>query len=127
MKIFRLARIVVCLAMLLLGSLSVAGPPEGDYHLLKKIPLDAAAGGREYFDYITFDPDARRIYLSHGTEVKVVDADSWEVVGNITGLRRCHGVALVKEVGKGFITDGDSGTVLMFDLKTLKVTGEDQG
>ncbi len=124
MKIFRLARIVVCLAMLLLGSLSVAGPPEGDYHLLKKIPLGAAAGGREYFDYITFDPDARRIYLSHGTEVKVVDADSWAVVGNITGLRRCHGVALVKEVGKGFITDGDSGTVLMFDLKTLKVTGE---
>jgi hypothetical protein len=124
MKISGLARIVVCLAILLLGSLTVAGPPEGGYHLLKKIPLGAAAGGGEYFDYITFDPDARRIYLSHGTEVKVVDADSWAVVGNITGLRRCHGVALVKEVGKGFITDGDSGTVLMFDLKTLKVTGE---
>lgn len=124
MKISGLARIVVCLAILLLGSLTVAGPPEGGYHLLKKIPLGAAAGGGEYFDYITFDPDARRIYLSHGTEVKVVDADSWAVVGNISGLKRCHGVALVKEVGKGFITDGDSGTVLMFDLKTLKVTGE---
>ncbi|MGD1103100.1 MAG: YncE family protein [Terriglobia bacterium] len=112
------------MAILLVCTLTVAGLPEGGYHLLKKIRLAAAAGGREYFDYITFDPDTRRIYLSHGTEVKVVDADSWRVLGSITGLKRCHGVALAKEFGKGFITDGDSGTVQMFDLKTLKVTGE---
>ncbi len=120
----RLLASAATLGILLVCTLTVASPPEGGYHLLKKIPLDAGAGGREYFDYITFDPDARRIYLSHGTEVKVVDADSWEVVGNVTGLKRCHGVALVKEVGKGFITDGESGTVQMFDLKTLKITGE---
>src|SRR5271157_6389322 len=114
----RLLASAATLGILLVCTLTVASPPEGGYHLLKKIPLDAGAGGREYFDYITFDPDARRIYLSHGTEVKVVDADSWEVVGNVTGLKRCHGVALVKEVGKGFITDGESGTVQMFDLKT---------
>jgi DNA-binding beta-propeller fold protein YncE len=112
------------LAILLAGTLTMAGPPQGDYHLLKKVPLDAGASGREYFDYITFDAGARRIYVSHGTEVIVVDADSWAIVGKVTGLKRCHGVALVPELGKGFITDGESATVEMFDLKTLKITKE---
>jgi len=50
--------------------------PAGGYHLLRKVPLGAAAGGGEYFDYITFDAAARRVYLSHGTEVKILDADT---------------------------------------------------
>jgi len=64
------------------------------------------------------------VYLSHGTEVKVVNADSGDVVGTLTGLKRCHGVALVKEVGKGFITDGDAASVVVFDIASLKVTGQ---
>jgi YVTN family beta-propeller protein len=86
--------------------------------------LGAAPGGGEYFDYITVDPDARRVYLSHGTEVKVVDADSGAVVGTMGGFTRCHGVLLVKDVGKGFITDGDAAKVFVFDIASLKVTGE---
>jgi len=45
-------------------------------------------------------------------------------VGTIPGLQRCHGVALVKELDKGFVSDGDAENVVIFDLKTLKVTGE---
>ena len=97
--------------------------PAGGYHLLQKIPFEAAAGGGEYFDYITFDAAARRVYLSHGTEVKVVDADSGRVVGNITGLKRDHGIALVPELGRGFISDGTTGQAVIFDLKTLKTIG----
>jgi DNA-binding beta-propeller fold protein YncE len=70
------------------------------------------------------DAASRRVYASHGTEVKVLDADNFSVVGTISGLKRCHGVALVPEVGKGFITDGDGESVVMFDIKSLKVTGE---
>jgi hypothetical protein len=124
MKLYGPGLIALSLAFLLPGRPAVASPPEGGYHLLKKIPFGAAAGGGEYFDYLTFDASTRRVYLSHGTEVKVINADSGAVAGTITGLKRCHGVALVNELGKGFITDGDSGTVVIFDLKTLKVTGE---
>src|ERR1039457_1980828 len=85
----------------------LAFQPAGGYLLLKKIPFGAAEGGGEYFDYITFDATARRVYLSHGTEIKVLDADSWAPAGNITGLKRSHGVALVPELGRGFISDGD--------------------
>jgi YVTN family beta-propeller protein len=114
----------LCLFFLLLGNLALSNPPTSSYHLLEKIPLSAAPGGGEYFDYITVDAPARRVYLSHGTEVKVVDEDSGVVIGAISGLKRSHGIALVNELGKGFITDGDAGKVVIFDLTSLKVTGE---
>jgi hypothetical protein len=124
MKVRSLIYVVVCASFLALGALALASPPAGGYHLLKKIPLAAAPGGGEYFDYITVDSDARRVYVSHGTEVVVLDADKWSVVGTIGGLQRCHGVALVKDLNKGFITDGDGEKVVIFDIKNLKVTGE---
>jgi YVTN family beta-propeller protein len=114
----------VCAALLWLAAALVAAPPSGGYHLLRKIPLGAAEGGGEYFDYITVDAAARRIYLSHGTEVKVLDADSFAVVGTIAGLKRDHGIAVVPELGRGFITDGDAGQVAVFDLKSLKILGQ---
>ena len=104
--------------VLMLGMSALAVQPAAHYHLVKKVPLGAAPGGGEYFDYITVDAAARRVYLSHGTEVKVVDADSGAVVGTFGGLKRCHGVLLVKDVGKGFITDGDGAKVLVFDIAT---------
>src|SRR5258708_7768377 len=96
----------------------------GGYHLLKKVPLGASPGGGEYFDYITVDSAARRVYLSHGTEFKVIDADKFTVVGTISGdFKRDHGIALVPELNRGFISDGGLGQALIVDLKTLKVTG----
>src|ERR1700680_3530324 len=110
------------LVSLLLGTVAFAAPPASGYHLLKKVPLGGAPGGGEYFDYVTVDSAARRVYLSHGAEVKVIDADNFSVVGTISGLKRCHGVLVLPELGKGFITDGDAGNVAVFDLKSLKIT-----
>src|ERR1700682_2818779 len=114
----------VIVSVALLGAIALANPPGSGYHLLKKVPLGGAPGGGEYFDYVTVDVDARRVYLSHGTEVKVIDADTFAVVGTISGLKRCHGILLLPELGKGFITDGEAGKVIVFDPKTLKKTGE---
>jgi YVTN family beta-propeller protein len=119
-----LGRFAVCVSFVLLSVLAQASPPTGSYHLVKKVPLAAAPGGAEYFDYILVDSPARRIYVSHGTEVVVLDADKFSVVGTVGGLKRCHGVALVSDLGKGFITDGEAEKVMVFDIKTLKVTGE---
>jgi hypothetical protein len=111
-------------SFVLFAAIALASPPGSGYHLIKKVSLGAAPGGAEYFDYVTVDSPARRVYLTHGTEVKVLDADNFSVVGTISGLKRCHGVLVLPELGKGFITDGDAGTVAVFDLKTLKITGE---
>jgi DNA-binding beta-propeller fold protein YncE len=118
----RLATVVVCV---LLSAFALVTAATGGYHLLTKYPFGAAEGStREYFDYITVDSSARRVYVSHGTEIKVIDADNGTLIGNITGLKQDHGVALASEFGRGFITDGAQGKVIIFDLKTLKVVGE---
>ena len=95
-----------------------------NYHLANTYKFAAAPGDREYFDYMTFDPDSRRLYLTHGSEVLVVNADTGDEVGKISGLKVSHGVAVVPELGRGFISDGGQGKAIIFDLKTLKVIGE---
>src|SRR3979490_114078 len=121
MKSSELHRFGVCAAALLLGGLAIANPPDGGYHLLKKYELGAAPGGKEYWDYITLDAPTRRLYISHNTEVKVVDADSGAIIGSIPDLKRVHGIALVPELGRGFISDGGADEAVVFDLKGLKV------
>ena len=124
MKSSGFGRVASCVVLIVLGAASVVMAANG-YHLLKKYSFGAAEGStREYFDYVSVDSAARRVYLSHGTEIKVIDADSGALVANITGLKQDHGVAVASEFGRGFISDGGQGKVIIFDLKTLKVTGE---
>lgn len=134
MNVSRSARLGAVLLLAFVGAWFVKGlsarpePAASGYHLIKTISLPVAPGGEEYFDYISLDPEARRVYVSHGTEVVVLDADNYSVVGKIEGLSRCHGIAIAKDLGKGFISDGGGPNakvqaVVVFDLKTLKVTG----
>ena len=125
MKSSSFGRIASGVLLILLGTFPLLMAAADGYHLLKKYSFGAAEGStREYFDYITVDSAARRVYLSHGTEIKVLDADSGALIGNITGLKQDHGVAVAGEFGRGFISDGAQGKVIFFDLQTLKVTGE---
>ena len=118
-------RLALGITLGLLGAFAYAVTPTGGYHLLTKYSFGPAEGSTgEYFDYIKVDSSARRVYLSRGTEIKVIDADNGKLIGNITGTKRNHGVAIADEFGRGFITDGGEGKVIIFDLKTLKVIGE---
>src|ERR1700684_330906 len=112
------------LGLLVFVSLTLARP-DGGYHLLKTYTFGAAPGSTtEYFDYITVDSAARRVYLSRGTAVEVMNADTGALVGYIPGFKRQHGVALAPEFNRGFISDGTLAQVTIFDLKTLKNVGE---
>lgn len=125
MKSYRAGRIALGVLLILVASFSTLMATAEKYHLLNRYSFGAAEGAtREYFDYITVDVAGRRVYISHGTEIKVIDADSAALIGNITGLKQDHGVAIATEFGRGFISDGALGKVIIFDLKTLKVTGE---
>jgi DNA-binding beta-propeller fold protein YncE len=125
MKFSSLGNRVVGATVILLGTFSLLMAAAPGYHLLKKYSFDAAPGStREYFDYVTIDSAARRVYLSHGTEIIVMDADTGKSIGSITGLKQDHGVAVASEFGRGFISDGAQGKAIIFDLQTLKVIGE---
>jgi DNA-binding beta-propeller fold protein YncE len=81
-------------------------------------------GGDGGWDYLTADSDARRVYISRGTHVMVVDADSGKTVGDIPDTPGVHGIALAPELGRGFTSNGREGTVSIFDLKTLATSGK---
>src|SRR6516162_5034248 len=120
-----IGRLAIGLSLTLLAAFPLLIAADSGYRLIKKYSFGAAEGStREYFDYITVDSAPRRVYLSHGTEIKVLDADSGALIGNITGLKQDHGVAVAAEFGRGFITDGAQAKVVIFDLKTLKPVGE---
>src|SRR5258708_22309393 len=107
MKALSVARIALALSFILCGgwlcleTCAAPKPATPGYHLIKTIPLPPAPGNTEYFDYVTVDSEARRVYVSHGTEVVVLNADDYTVVGKIGGLVLCHGVVVIKELGKG--------------------------
>jgi DNA-binding beta-propeller fold protein YncE len=89
------------------------------YHVSKKTVL----GGEGGWDYLTVDSKARRVYISRGTHVMVVDADTAAVVGDIPGTNGVHGIAIATDMDKGFVSDGRDNNVTIFDTKTLKVLG----
>jgi YVTN family beta-propeller protein len=101
--------------------IAMAFAAEG-YKVLSKIKI----GGTGGWDYVAVDPDADRVYASHGTLVEVVDTKAGKVVGQISQLHGVHGIAVAPEFGKGFITNGQSNSVTIFDLKTLAKVGEPQ-
>lgn len=100
-------------------ALAVTLGAAGGYHLLKTIPIPGDYG----WDYLTADSEGRRLYVSHDQEVVVLDLDSGAILGKIPGSD-VHGIAVVKELGRGFISATDPGSVTVFDLKTLAVIGK---
>ena len=124
MKFSKVQYSVMSGVVILVGCFAFASPKAVGYHLLKKVSLDEGWGGNEYYDYIAVDSSTRRVYVSHGTEVIVVDADTRAVQGKISDTKGNHGIALVKDIGRGFVSDGGNNRVVIFDLKTLKTVGE---
>src|SRR6266436_2904969 len=93
-----------------------AAPGASGYKVIKTVPISGEGG----WDYVYVDSDARRVYVSHATQVVVLDADSYEVVGSIPDTQGVHGIAIASELGRGFTSNGRSNDVTIFDLKTLK-------
>jgi DNA-binding beta-propeller fold protein YncE len=78
-------------------------------------------GGDGGTDYLTAEPGTRRVFVSRGTHVMVLDGTTGKVVGDIPDTPRTHGIALAPTSGHGFTTNGGDSTITMFDLKTLAV------
>ena len=110
---------VILLVFLWMESLTVMATGVSGYRILTRLTL----GGEGFWDYLTLDSDARRLYISRWTHVMVVDADSYKVVGDIPEIGGVHGIAIAREFGRGFISEGEANQVTIFDLKTLKKIG----
>src|SRR5580765_5322336 len=107
---------LIVLACLCAGSMKAFAPTQ--YQVKQKYVL----GGEGGWDYLTFDATGKRLFISRGTHVMVVDPYKGSVVGDIPNTPGVHGIALAQDLGKGFTSNGRENTVTVFDLKTLKET-----
>ena len=87
------------------------------YKLETRYPVPGNGG----FDYVTIDSGARRLYLSHGTQVDVINADDGKLIGTIADTPGVHGIALATEFNHGFTSNGREDKVSMFDPTTLQL------
>src|SRR5438309_145003 len=106
--------------ILALGILGVTSAPvrgaDGPYHFLKEIPV----GGEGGWDYSSVDEAGRRLYVSHGTKVVVIDLDKEVVAGEIADTPGVHGLAPAPELGRGVTSNGRENKASIVDLKTLQ-------
>src|SRR5712664_3426583 len=107
------------ISSILIGFFSVELVFQGasNYRVVGRYPVPGDGG----FDYVTLDSSARRLYLSHATQVDVLDADSGKVVGTIPDTPGIHGVALAPAFKHGFTSNGRENKVSMFDPSTLQL------
>ena len=93
----------------------------------KTIDLPGTGG----YDYLFIDKQNNKLYVSHGSAVNVIDISTQKVVGSVDNMKRVHGIAIVNKLNRGFISDGNSNAVVVFDITTLKtiqtipLTGKD--
>lgn len=106
---------VIVFATLSLASVSVRAA-DANYQLVKTI----AIGGEGGWDYLSVDPDARRLYVSHASKAVVVDLDKESVVGEITNTPGIHGIAAAPKLKRAFTSNGRENKVGIVDLATFQ-------
>jgi len=109
------------LLLSMLGGIALSASASGGYILVKTIDVP---GTELRWDYCTTDAAGRRVYVTYGDHVDVLDADSLAPVGKVDKTVGAHGVAIAADLERGFVSDGGSAMVTVFDLKTLQTIGE---
>ncbi len=105
---------------LVAGAIVYAAPQASGYHVIKRMPV----GGEGGWDYLLMDPETHHLFIARGSHFQVVDTTAGKVVSDIeiANSKNSHGIALAKDLGKAFTSNGDANTVSVVDLKTLKAT-----
>lgn len=119
--------IFLTLGFFALSAFATIAYSDSGYHVLRRFPIP----GDGNWDYVRADSVNRRLYVSHGTAIDVLNLDSGEITGKIvppTGAddktpMQTHGAAVAPDLGLGFTSDGGNSSSTIFDLKTLKTLG----
>ncbi len=72
-----------------------------------------------WWDYIRVNDG--KVYVSHGTQVNILNEKSGDSVGVIPDTKGVHGIAFDKKLNRGYTSNGALNNVTVFDLKTNKI------
>lgn len=105
---------------MLLCSFSNSYAQTSGYHLMDTYHVSGEGG----WDYIAADPLSARLFVSHGTQVNVLNKKTGDSLGVITNTPGVHGIAVVHDLNEGFTSNGKSNNVTVFDLNTYAVKAQ---
>jgi DNA-binding beta-propeller fold protein YncE len=100
------------------ATFSTASAQTPTYQFLKKISLPT---GNLKWDYLKMDGERERLFVSHGDRVHIIDLKTEQPIGEITDLKGVHGIALAKDLEKGYISNGTDNAITVFDYNTFRV------
>ncbi len=114
---FKMKKIVTPL-LYSLFFLTASSQNSSGYHVAKTFHI-ASGGG---WDYLALNDD--KLYVSHGTQVNILNKNNGDSIGVIENTQGVHGIAFIKKLNKGYISNGRTNNVTVFDLKTQKTSGQ---
>ncbi len=113
-------RYVLLILFVAVASHSAYSQSKQTYHIAKIFHIKSGGG----YDYTTVDSASDKLYLSHGSQVIILNKNSGDSIGVVKSEKDVHGIALVHALGKGYISNGGQDNVLVFDLKTDKILAQ---
>lgn len=120
MRTYYRASWLILSLFLLFSAFDSFAQSSGTYHIAANYHI-ASAGG---WDYIAVGPGNNRLYVSHGTQVNILDETTGDSIGVIPNTTGVHGIAFVPALGKGYTSNGRLNNISVFDLKTNAVLGQ---
>ena len=103
--------------ILLTAGISSYAQEKSSYHISASFPIKSDGG----YDYLTVDQASEKLYVSHGSQVNILNKTTGDSIGVIKTDKDVHGIALVHALGKGYISNGSLNKVLVFDLATNNI------
>src|SRR4249920_2430246 len=106
---------LVIISALLLGS-SIGRTQTTNFAIAKVFTI----GGTGGWDYLAVGPVHDWLYVSHGTQVNVINKKNGDSVGVIENTTGVHGIAFAVNEKKGFTSNGRLNAVTVFDMNNNK-------
>src|ERR1043165_4758378 len=107
--------LVVMLSIFSFTNLLKAQTTASKYKIVNTFHID----GDDWWDYLTMDETTGRLFISHGTQVQVLDVNKGKVIETIRDTKGVHGIALAPDLNRGFTSNGGDTTVTVFNLDKL--------
>lgn len=119
----RVALFAGMLGLALLPVTAIAVAPAAAFGVIQRLPLGGAGG----WDYLSFDAQRHHLFISRGDRVLVIDTQALRQVGTIENTSGVHGIAIAQDLQQGFVSNGLTASVTVFDLDSLKTIATIQG